>query len=281
MARARNIKPGLYKNEDLAECSIWARYIFPGLWMLADREGRLEDRPKRIKAELLPFDTKDVEPLLAELMSAGFIVRYEVDGVRYIQISKFSEHQTPHVREQASTFPSPLGIEQSIAKAVTNTRQGDDIPSPGSPDCGLPLPSSLNPSEEQAAPVNPARFDPMQHLIALEVTEPVARDWLALRKTKRAPATETAIAGIISEADKASMTLQAALETCCKRGWQGFEAKWLQDGGNARAGPGSYSQQRDAERREVGDILTGRKKANERTSGSERDIPGECSHVAG
>ena len=66
MARARNIKPGLYKNEDLAECSVWARYIFPGMWMLADREGRLEDRPKRIKGELLPYDSIEVEPLLVE-----------------------------------------------------------------------------------------------------------------------------------------------------------------------------------------------------------------------
>ncbi|MCX8018393.1 MAG: hypothetical protein N2690_10910, partial [Rhodocyclaceae bacterium] len=59
--RARNIKPGFYKNEDLAECSVWARLIFPGLWMMADRDGRLEDRPKRIKAELLPFDAVDVD----------------------------------------------------------------------------------------------------------------------------------------------------------------------------------------------------------------------------
>lgn len=86
MARARNIKPGFYRNEDLAECSIWARHIYPGLWMLADREGRLEDRPKRIRAELLPFDMVDVEPLLEELAVRGFIDRYEQDGKRYILV---------------------------------------------------------------------------------------------------------------------------------------------------------------------------------------------------
>lgn len=107
MARARNIKPGFYKNEDLAECSVWARLIFPGLWMLADREGRLEDRPKRIKGELLPFDAQDMEPLLRELASHGFIVRYEVDGVRYIEIPKFTEHQSPHYSEKASVLPPP------------------------------------------------------------------------------------------------------------------------------------------------------------------------------
>ena len=107
MSRARNIKPGFYKNEDLAECSIWARFIFPGLWMLADREGRLEDRPKRIKGELLPFDSQDAEPLLVELSARGFIERYEVEGRAYIQIIAFSKHQNPHHREAESDIPPP------------------------------------------------------------------------------------------------------------------------------------------------------------------------------
>lgn len=113
MARARNIKPGFYKNEDLAECSIWARFIFPGLWMMADREGRLEYRPKRIKGELLPYDNQDTEPLLRELERHGFILIYEVDGKEYIQIVKFSLHQNPHHREAESVIPPPksLGLD--------------------------------------------------------------------------------------------------------------------------------------------------------------------------
>ena len=107
MARARNIKPGLYKNEDLAECSIWARYIFAGLSTIADREGRLEDRPKRIKGELLPYDAQDMEPLLKELAARKFILRYEVVGVRYIQILTFHLHQSPHYSEKPSVIPPP------------------------------------------------------------------------------------------------------------------------------------------------------------------------------
>ena len=89
MARARNIKPGFYKNEDLAECSVFARLMFPGLWMLADREGRLEDRQKRIKAELFPFDSVEVGPLLDELEKYGLIKRYEQNGIRVIQVVNF------------------------------------------------------------------------------------------------------------------------------------------------------------------------------------------------
>lgn len=120
MPRARNIKPGLYKNADLAECSVWARYLFPGLWMLADREGRLKDRPKEIKGELLPYDSQDVEPLLAELASkvdeqgVPFIVRYQNSDGRFIQISKFKEHQSPHYSEKASVIKPPSLQENGV-----------------------------------------------------------------------------------------------------------------------------------------------------------------------
>ena len=55
MARAKNIKPGFFTNEQLAECSFAARLLFVGLWTLADREGRLEDRPRRIRAQVFPY----------------------------------------------------------------------------------------------------------------------------------------------------------------------------------------------------------------------------------
>ena len=109
MARSRNIKPGFFKNEDLAECSPWVRLCFVGLWTLADREGRLEDRHKRIKGELFPFDTIEVEPLLVELERWRFIKRYQVADGRYIQIVKFVEHQAPHGTEKDSTIPNENG----------------------------------------------------------------------------------------------------------------------------------------------------------------------------
>lgn len=105
MPRARNIKPGFAKNEDLAECSIAARLCFALLPTLADRAGRLEDRPKRIKGELFAFDSIEVEPLLAELAKHGFIERYVVDGRGLIQIIAFHKHQNPHHREPESALP--------------------------------------------------------------------------------------------------------------------------------------------------------------------------------
>jgi len=140
MARARNIKPGFYKNEDLAECSFPARLMFPGLWQLADREGRLEDRPRRIKGELFPFDSIEVEPLLAELERWKFIIRYEIDGRRLIQIRMFLKHQRPHRREQASVIPAPPGfVPPSPDEGSDGGAPGTDLPPDGvddKPDLG-------------------------------------------------------------------------------------------------------------------------------------------------
>lgn len=59
------------------------------------------------------------------------------------------------------------------------------------------------------------------------VSEQVWDDFIALRKAKRAPLSQTALAGILNEADKALMTLEDALTECITRGWQSFKAEWM------------------------------------------------------
>lgn len=109
MARMRMLKPGFFTNDELAKITPLGRLLFQGLWCLADREGRLEDRPQRIKAEVLPYDKARVDELLRTLNERGFIVRYEIDGRRYIQVSNFLRHQSPNIKEAESTIPAPYG----------------------------------------------------------------------------------------------------------------------------------------------------------------------------
>ena len=61
----------------------------------------------------------------------------------------------------------------------------------------------------------------------VDVTEQTWRDWLALRKQKRAAVTETVLNAARREAGKAGMTLEAFLQTWCMRGSQGLAADWL------------------------------------------------------
>ncbi|TYK53885.1 DnaT-like ssDNA-binding domain-containing protein [Pseudomonas synxantha] len=109
MARARNIKPGLFSNELLVELPAFDRLAFIGLWCLADREGRLEDRVKRIKIELFPCDDYDVDAGLSRLAAAGFISRYQVAGFSVIEITNFQKHQSPHGTEKDSSLPDVSG----------------------------------------------------------------------------------------------------------------------------------------------------------------------------
>ena len=107
MARARNIKPSFFKNEQLAELPFETRLLFIGLWTLADREGRFEDRPKRIRMEIFPADDVDVDVELSKLSKSGFITRYTIGESRFIEVCNFTKHQNPHHKEASSTIPKP------------------------------------------------------------------------------------------------------------------------------------------------------------------------------
>lgn len=115
--RARNLKPGFFTNDRLGEVDPLGRILFAGLWCMADRKGRLEDRPRRIKAQLLPYDDCDADALLADLAERGFIVRYGSGDARYIQVTAFDKHQNPHIKEAASTIPAPDEHSASTVQA--------------------------------------------------------------------------------------------------------------------------------------------------------------------
>ena len=92
-----------------------------------------------------------------------------------------------------------------------------------------PAPTPVNtPSDEGVAPrkrstpaTTAARPD--------DVSEPVWQDFQRLRREKRAPLTDTALAGVRREAEKAGVSMEVALAYCCEAGWQGFNAGWYAD----------------------------------------------------
>lgn len=147
MARARNIKPGFFTNEDLVELDFATRLLFAGLWTVADREGRLQDRPKKIKIDVFPADNLDIDAMLQQLHNAKFIQRYEVDGQKFIQISSWDKHQNPHHTEKASEIPGPNG--ELTVKAPLKTK--DPQSSDGGNLADSLIPDSLIPDSEKSA----------------------------------------------------------------------------------------------------------------------------------
>ncbi len=155
MARSRNIKPGFFSNDELADLPALTRLFFIGMWTIADREGRIEDRPKKIKAETLPYDECDPEGMLQALHERGFIQRYTAAGIRCIQIVTWAKHQNPHVKEQASTMQAPgmsgASLEQAPKEEKPCPKDAGLIPSLLIPDSLSLDPSPLIPDPSVSA----------------------------------------------------------------------------------------------------------------------------------
>jgi uncharacterized protein YlbG (UPF0298 family) len=107
MARARNIKPAFFQNEDLAELKPIERLAFIAMWTVADYRGCIEYRAKRLKVQLLPYDNCDIDTIVTNLEQSRFITTYNVNGQNYIKILNFEKHQNPHPNEKkaGSTIP--------------------------------------------------------------------------------------------------------------------------------------------------------------------------------
>lgn len=182
MARARNIKPSIMDNEELAELKPLHRLLFVYLWMLADREGRLEDRPKRIAVQALAYDrAANVDAMLNDLALAGFIRRYRAAGFECILINSFLKHQTPHGTERDSILPDEEGLftvhkrgkngyatgefelvnrSLTVKKQSENTLNPDsglpdsgfmDTPTPGNPPAPAPAPTKKKTEDRKVA----------------------------------------------------------------------------------------------------------------------------------
>ncbi len=216
MARARNIKPGFFKNEILAEMSAFDRLLFIGLWCLADREGRVEDRPKRIKMELFPCDTYDVDVGIEELRRSGFVTRYDIAGKKTISIVNFLIHQTPHGTEKDSDLPDENGNftihEREGGGYVSGKKRTNNVKSPeitvhaefnvktvpfsGALTVNPPLDNALNPDSLNPDSLNPElkvkaqapKVLPLPDWIPLEAWDGYAE----MRKKIRKPMTERA-----------------------------------------------------------------------------------------
>ena len=112
MARIRSIKPEFFQSEDVASLSLRARLTWLGIWTQVDDHGRMKDNARVIKGAVWPLDdnikASHVETDLEALAEQGAILRYEVDGTRYLQVSNWTKHQVIN-RPSGAKCPPPEG----------------------------------------------------------------------------------------------------------------------------------------------------------------------------
>jgi hypothetical protein len=134
VARIRTIKPEAFVHEGLFDLEratkLPIRWAFAGLWCHADRRGRFEWRPRRLKPGILPHDSLDFSRVLDALATRGFVVKYACQQVEYGWIPSFQRHQVINNRESESSFPPhPQDPDQSTTW-TRDARVSDACPTP-------------------------------------------------------------------------------------------------------------------------------------------------------
>jgi hypothetical protein len=215
MARIRTIKPEFWTDAALMECSVSTRLLFIGTWNFADDNGNLDRSAKQIKARVFPADAIDCEPLIQQLMTHGLLIEYAVNGKKYLHIQNFTKHQ---VINRPSSPHCPLHYDSLNTHGVLH----DDSLREGKGREGNGKEGKVKEGKKTSIPM-PEGID-----------EEIWKDFL---KTRTKPITETGLKGIAKQAVLAGISLEAALQECCTRGWQSFKAEWInktQGAGNGK-----------------------------------------------
>ena len=231
----RYLKQGICDSDSINALSDSAECLFYRLLVTADDYGRADGRPLVVKSKCYPIKesvtVKSIEKCLSELEQHGVIVRYEVDGKPYLQLQKWDSKP----RAGKSKFPQPPYIYvQQNTDARNCMQENADEKQPHTllpvtvteTETDLCTQTSDDVANENLKTVSVA-FNAMRWLTDNGVSENHARDWLKVRKAKRAANTETAFALALSEAESIGWTMAQAVEHMAANAWQGFKADWV------------------------------------------------------
>jgi hypothetical protein len=163
--RPRRVPPEFCSDELLEECSERAALLLYRLISQADDQGRQPGHPKSVRANAFPMRESitpaKVEAALAELSRAGFIIRYDVAGRRFIQIAGWFDMQGKwgQRRTYPSRYPAPPGWADDW---VTAGFDADEVRAPGTQAGGdlLPPTSPSSASSTSGSPASPGSLAP-------------------------------------------------------------------------------------------------------------------------
>lgn len=72
-----------------------------------------------------------------------------------------------------------------------------------------------------------SRYDFKKALLEIGVSEQTAKDWMEVRKERKAANTETAFQGIEREILKSGRSAEECIRVAVENSWRGFKAEWL------------------------------------------------------
>tara|TARA_R110002167_G_scaffold12105_3_gene51899 strand:- start:271 stop:1158 length:888 start_codon:yes stop_codon:yes gene_type:complete len=82
--------------------------------------------------------------------------------------------------------------------------------------------------EKEKSSAKKETFNFRKEMIDLGFSEDLVLDWLAVRKTKKATNTKTALNGFLNQVKKTGRDQNEVLEYCINKSWSGFKSVWLE-----------------------------------------------------
>ena len=120
MPRIRNVKPEFFNDPDVADLPPLCRLFYIGLWVHADKMGRVKECARTLRAQILPYEGIEAIKLVEGYIDIlakdkkysnrkrPFVRRYTgEDGERMLEILSFTEHQYANPKERESKLPAP------------------------------------------------------------------------------------------------------------------------------------------------------------------------------
>ena len=122
--RSRNLKPEFFRDPLIAGLSPAARWVYQGLWVVADDYGTAPADALQLHADLFvrwpEMSVEVVDDALLELLAANRITMHRTpNGDRFAVILSWGKHQRP---SHPGKFRYPAEGERVMAKGVTETR---------------------------------------------------------------------------------------------------------------------------------------------------------------
>ena len=181
---------------------------------------------RQVISEMTGMHQSNISAATSALEAKGWLKKDGKGGhsraTRYTITIPYTVAQSATVAEQATVAHSAIG---TVAQSATVTQRTIAEQATG------PVADSARGKEhtnrtKKTYTANPI-FDPVAWLLDHGVSSPHIRDWLSVRKTKKAANTETAFTRILNQANQAGLTLDRVVQLMAEKSWQGFDADWV------------------------------------------------------
>ena len=163
MARGRIISRSLGSSRKFSELlgiagklGEFAQALYPLVVVSADDFGRMAGDAFSVKFDVFPTCPRsetDFDTALTAMHHVGLVIRYQHEGVSYLQIKDFERHQAGLHKRTHSRFPEPSGKfpELPLEEKGTEEKGTEETEAPNGAN-GSKAPADRKPKRERFAP---------------------------------------------------------------------------------------------------------------------------------